>query len=210
MQKWYFFFKTKILQKLYKFSDSGICETFVCHIDDVKSLCISISMNELLELNINKFGEKIITYTNQIYSLISKLRRVCIIASEDYPYINMHISLAYPLSSWFHKWTVFSFISASRSLTVSTKSNSSCQGDSSTRGQRKIRAFTLSSLTNRINLEKLSSGLSVYHCLQIESHCKNHTTKLFFTEYHMLLKYIKVNGLLLFKSRWSLYVSIAY
>jgi hypothetical protein len=45
-------------------------------------------MNELLELNINKFGEKIITYTNQIYSLISKLRRVCIIASDDYPYID--------------------------------------------------------------------------------------------------------------------------
>jgi hypothetical protein len=45
-------------------------------------------MNELLELNINKFGEKSITYSNQIYPLISKLRRVCIIASDDYSYVD--------------------------------------------------------------------------------------------------------------------------
>jgi hypothetical protein len=62
----------------------GQCsETFVCRIDDVKCLRVSISMNELLQLNVNKFGEKFITYTNQIYRLISKLRRVCRITTYD-------------------------------------------------------------------------------------------------------------------------------
>jgi hypothetical protein len=62
----------------------GQCsETFVCRIDDVKCLRVSISMNELLQLNVNKFGEKFITYTNQIYRLISKLRRVCRITTHD-------------------------------------------------------------------------------------------------------------------------------